>query len=101
LNDKQRVIERRFGLTEGMLTLQQLASQLTLTRERIRQIQLEALAELGASCAARLSKTCCSRRRRGTPGPGDQRTSSVMVGGLRFKRPSPSSLMAWRNRCSS
>jgi RNA polymerase nonessential primary-like sigma factor len=29
-----------------LLTLQQLASQLMLTRERIRQIQLEALAQL-------------------------------------------------------
>ncbi len=48
LNDKQRaVIERRFGLNgRELLTLQQLASQLMLTRERIRQIQLEALAEL-------------------------------------------------------
>src|SRR6266481_6043485 len=48
VNDKQRaVIERRFGLNgRELLTLQQLASQLMLTRERIRQIQLEALAEL-------------------------------------------------------
>ena len=48
LNDKQRaVIERRFGLNgRELLTLQQLASQLMLTRERIRQIQLEALAQL-------------------------------------------------------
>jgi len=48
LNDKQRaVIERRFGLNGGeLLTLQQLASRLMLTRERVRQIQLEALAQL-------------------------------------------------------
>jgi RNA polymerase nonessential primary-like sigma factor len=48
LNDKQRmVIERRFGLDGGeLLTLEQLASQLELTRERVRQIQLEALAQL-------------------------------------------------------
>jgi len=48
LNDKQRaVIERRFGLNgKELLTLQQLASQLMLTRERVRQIQLEALAQL-------------------------------------------------------
>lgn len=48
LNDKQRaVIERRFGLNgRELLTLQQLASQLMLTRERVRQIQLEALAQL-------------------------------------------------------
>ena len=48
LNDKQRaVIERRFGLNgRELFTLQQLASQLMLTRERVRQIQLEALAHL-------------------------------------------------------
>jgi len=48
LNDKQRaVIERRFGLNgKELLTLQQLASQLMVTRERVRQIQLEALAQL-------------------------------------------------------
>jgi RNA polymerase nonessential primary-like sigma factor len=48
LTDKQRtVIERRFGLNGGeLLTLEQLASQLELTRERVRQIQLEALAHL-------------------------------------------------------
>lgn len=48
LNGKQRlVIERRFGLNGGeLLTLEQLASQLELTRERVRQIQLEALAQL-------------------------------------------------------
>jgi RNA polymerase nonessential primary-like sigma factor len=48
LNDKQRaVIERRFGLNGGeLLTLQELASRLMLTRERVRQIQLEALAQL-------------------------------------------------------
>jgi RNA polymerase nonessential primary-like sigma factor len=48
LADKQRtVIERRFGLNgRELLTLEQLASQLELTRERVRQIQLEALAHL-------------------------------------------------------
>jgi len=48
LNGKQRmVIERRFGLNgRELLTLEQLASQLELTRERVRQIQLEALAQL-------------------------------------------------------
>jgi len=48
LNEKQRmVIERRFGLNGGeLLTLEQLASTLGLTRERVRQIQLESLAQL-------------------------------------------------------
>jgi RNA polymerase nonessential primary-like sigma factor len=48
LNDKQRtVIERRFGLNgQEVSTLEQLASLLQLTRERVRQIQLEALAAL-------------------------------------------------------
>ncbi len=48
LNEKQRrVIERRFGLNGGeLLTLEQLASGLQVTRERVRQIQLEALAQL-------------------------------------------------------
>ena len=48
LNDKQRtVIERRFGLNgRELLTLEQLASTLDLTRERVRQIQLESLEQL-------------------------------------------------------
>lgn len=48
LNDKQRrVIERRFGLnSQEMCTLEDLAGDLGLTRERVRQIQLEALGQL-------------------------------------------------------
>ena len=48
LNEKQRmVIERRFELNgRELLTLEQLASALGLTRERVRQIQLESLAQL-------------------------------------------------------
>jgi RNA polymerase nonessential primary-like sigma factor len=48
LNHKQRtVIERRFGLNgQEVCTLEQLASLLDVTRERVRQIQLEALAAL-------------------------------------------------------
>ncbi|MDX9700197.1 MAG: RNA polymerase sigma factor RpoS [Rhodocyclaceae bacterium] len=45
LNDKQRtVIRHRYGLDEcELMTLEELASLLGLTRERVRQIQLEAL----------------------------------------------------------
>jgi len=45
LNDKQRrVIECRYGLSGvEILTLEQLAEDLNLTRERVRQIQIEAL----------------------------------------------------------
>ncbi|HTQ75326.1 MAG TPA: RNA polymerase sigma factor RpoS [Burkholderiales bacterium] len=48
LSERQRtVIERRFGLNGSeVLTLQELAARLDLTRERVRQIQLEALAQL-------------------------------------------------------
>ncbi len=48
LNEKQRtVIERRFGLNgKEVCTLENLAQQLGLTRERVRQIQLEALIQL-------------------------------------------------------
>jgi RNA polymerase nonessential primary-like sigma factor len=48
LNEKQRiVIERRFGLnSQEVCTLEDLAGQLGLTRERVRQIQLEALGQL-------------------------------------------------------
>jgi RNA polymerase nonessential primary-like sigma factor len=48
LTDKQRVvIEHRYGLNGcEPQTLEQLAEQLNLTRERVRQIQLEALAHL-------------------------------------------------------
>jgi RNA polymerase nonessential primary-like sigma factor len=45
LTERQRsVIERRYGLNGSeILTLEQLARDLNLTRERVRQIQLEAL----------------------------------------------------------
>jgi RNA polymerase nonessential primary-like sigma factor len=48
LSDRQRtVIESRFGLNGRELqTLQQFAGQLGVTRERVRQIQLEALSQL-------------------------------------------------------
>jgi RNA polymerase nonessential primary-like sigma factor len=48
LNQRQRtVIECRFGLNhQEVCTLEELAGQLGLTRERVRQIQLEALGQL-------------------------------------------------------
>ncbi len=48
LNERQRsVIERRYGLNGLEIhTLEQLAQSLNLTRERVRQIQIEALASL-------------------------------------------------------
>lgn len=48
LSDKQRrVIERRYGLNGSEIcTLEQLAKHLSLTRERVRQIQIEALQQL-------------------------------------------------------
>ncbi|HYA20548.1 MAG TPA: RNA polymerase sigma factor RpoS [Burkholderiales bacterium] len=48
LNDKQRrVVERRYGLNGcDICTLEQLAEHLSLTRERVRQIQIEALHSL-------------------------------------------------------
>ncbi|APR04920.1 RNA polymerase sigma factor RpoS [Thauera chlorobenzoica] len=48
LNDKQRLVVRhRYGIDEcDLLTLEELATRLDLTRERVRQIQLEALGQL-------------------------------------------------------
>jgi RNA polymerase nonessential primary-like sigma factor len=48
LSERQRsVIERRYGLDGSEIqTLEQLAKDLNLTRERVRQIQLEALSSL-------------------------------------------------------
>lgn len=48
LNDKQReVVERRFGLAgHENSTLEEVAAELGVTRERVRQIQLEALRRL-------------------------------------------------------
>lgn len=50
LSNKQRcVIERRYGLDGGEVwTLEQLADSLELTRERVRQIQVEAIEQLRA-----------------------------------------------------
>ncbi|MDR2260052.1 MAG: RNA polymerase sigma factor RpoS [Azoarcus sp.] len=48
LNDKQRlVIRHRYGIDDcPLLTLEELAAQLGITRERVRQVQLEALGQL-------------------------------------------------------
>jgi RNA polymerase nonessential primary-like sigma factor len=48
LNDKQRIVlERRFGLGGGEIaTLEQVGAELSITRERVRQIQIEALKQL-------------------------------------------------------
>lgn len=48
LNDKQRmVIERRYGLNgHEICTLEELAASLSLTRERVRQIQIEGIEQL-------------------------------------------------------
>lgn len=48
LGDNQRLVVRhRYGIDEcELLTLEELAQRLQLTRERVRQIQLEALAQL-------------------------------------------------------
>ena len=48
LNDKQRaVVERRFGLHGyRRATLEQIGSEIGVTRERVRQIQLDALKNL-------------------------------------------------------
>jgi RNA polymerase nonessential primary-like sigma factor len=55
LNEKQRtVIEYRFGLNgHEICTLESLAERLGVTRERVRQIQLEALAHLRAALTSR------------------------------------------------
>ena len=48
LNDRQRtVIERRYGLNgRDVATLEELAGEIGVTRERVRQIQAEALDKL-------------------------------------------------------
>ena len=48
LNERQRmVIERRYGLNDReVATLEELAREIGVTRERVRQIQAEALEKL-------------------------------------------------------
>ena len=55
LSDRQRrVIERRYGLNgTDVATLEQLAGELGVTRERVRQIQAEALDKLRARLRVR------------------------------------------------
>lgn len=54
LSPRQRqVIERRYGLADhAVQSLAEIAAELGVTRERVRQIQLEALARLRRFCAA-------------------------------------------------
>jgi RNA polymerase nonessential primary-like sigma factor len=50
---QREVIERRYGVHEhAVQTLAEIAADLGITRERVRQIQLEALARLRRICAA-------------------------------------------------
>ncbi|TAK90942.1 MAG: RNA polymerase sigma factor RpoS [Burkholderiaceae bacterium] len=55
LTDKQRVVvEQRFGLNnQDIATLEELADKMGLTRERVRQIQQEALVKLKRTLASR------------------------------------------------
>jgi RNA polymerase nonessential primary-like sigma factor len=55
LPDKQRVVViRRFGLdNDDPATLEELAAEMNVTRERIRQIQQEALVKLKRALTAR------------------------------------------------
>jgi len=55
LTDKQRVVvEQRFGLNnQDIATLEELADRMGLTRERVRQIQQEALVKLKRTLASR------------------------------------------------
>jgi RNA polymerase nonessential primary-like sigma factor len=55
LPDKQRlVVTRRFGLdNDDPATLETLAEEMGVTRERVRQIQQEALVKLKRAMAAR------------------------------------------------
>ena len=48
LNERQRsIVERRYGLNgRDPATLEQIASEMSITRERVRQIQMEALSKL-------------------------------------------------------
>ena len=48
LNEKQRiVVERRFGIGNGEIaTLEEVGAEIGITRERVRQIQIEALKKL-------------------------------------------------------
>jgi RNA polymerase nonessential primary-like sigma factor len=48
LNEKQRVVvERRFGIGDGEIaTLEEVGAEIGITRERVRQIQIEALKKL-------------------------------------------------------
>jgi len=55
LSDKQRIVViRRFGLdNDDPATLEALADEMGITRERVRQIQQEALIKLKRSFASR------------------------------------------------
>ncbi len=67
LNARQRlVIERRYGLNDcEVTTLEDLAAEIGVTRERVRQIQSEALDKLRAKLERRgYTKDRCSTRRR-------------------------------------
>ena len=46
-DEQRRVLERRYGLGGAEIsTLEEVAAELNLTRERVRQIQIEALDQL-------------------------------------------------------
>jgi RNA polymerase sigma factor (sigma-70 family) len=49
---EQRIIRRRFGLGEPQCTLHQLAAEMGISRERIRQLEARGVARLRATCDA-------------------------------------------------
>lgn len=61
---EQYVLLHRFGLGTGTaLTLETIAARMSLSRERVRQIELQALAKLRKRVGRRMSRSLRSRRR--------------------------------------
>ena len=86
LNEKQRwVIERRFGLNNlEVSTLEDLALELKVTRERVRQIQMEVACPPTAPQA--LGQPGTGRRPRSAPHPSARETGRVPARGIRPAR---------------
>jgi RNA polymerase primary sigma factor len=89
LPERERlIVERRFGLQGEPQTLETVGRELGLTRERVRQLEVQALKQLETELADPRSGACCGRRGAGARGgantsvrpPGRRRTERRCAG---------------------
>src|SRR4029077_18619135 len=79
---EREVLRLRFGLDgEEALTLEEVGARFSVTRERARQLEAQALRRLGRSLAGECSPGSCTSAPRETPRPCGPRCARVLAAG--------------------